>query len=237
MSSSESHEVELDRVRTVFADRRRDVDPDFYAFHHPANLFLRHGQERAIVWALNRLGMTPLRDKAVLDVGCGEGNWIAAFDFLGAPRERAAGVDLMEERVECCRRRFPQADVRVADAAKLPWDDESFDLVSQFTVFTSVLDDDLKQAIAAEMLRVLRPGGAIAWGDFLYNNPRNPNVRGIGMREIKRLFPGCVPCLRKVTLAPPLARRIVPVSWTLAAWLESLGIFNTHYFGLIHKPQ
>jgi hypothetical protein len=80
-------------------------------------------------------------------------------------------------------------------------------------------------------------------------DPTNPQTRGISYfstshfntsyfstsyfsirpAEIKRLFPGCSFEFHKITLAPPLARRIVPLSWGLALFLEGLKIFNTHY--------
>ena len=41
----------------------------------------------------------------------------------------------------------------------------------------------MKQKVAAEMLRVVKPQGLILWYDFRYNNPRNSNVRGIGAAE------------------------------------------------------
>ena len=53
------------------------------------------------------------------------------------------------------------------------------------------------------MLRVVKPQGLILWYDFRYNNPRNPNVQGIGATEIRGLSPGRQVELRKVTLAPP----------------------------------
>jgi hypothetical protein len=33
----------------------------------------------------------------------------------------------------------------------------------------------------------------------------------------------------EITSAPPIARRVVPISWMLALFLESLKIFNSHY--------
>jgi hypothetical protein len=87
------------------------------------------------------------------------------------------------------------------------------------------------------MLRVLAPGGAILWYDFFVDNPSNPHVRGVRRREIEALFPGCRVSLRRATLAPPLARRIVPVSWNLAALLESLRVLDTHYFGMIRRGK
>jgi len=48
------------------------------------------------------------------------------------------------------------------------------------------------------------------------------------------LFPGCAFEFHKITLAPPLARRVVPVSWGLAYGLERLKIFNSVPFGDTH---
>ena len=95
-------------------------------------------------------------------------------------------------------------------------------------MFTSVLDEAVKANLAGEMLRVLRPGGMILWYDF-WLNPTNPQTEGIKPSEIRRLFPGCDFEFRRITLAPPLARRLVPVSWVVAFLLEKLRVFNSHY--------
>src|SRR5206468_12139162 len=117
----------------------------------------------------------------------------------------------------------------------LPWPDAHFDVISQFVVFTSILDWSLKQQIAAEMLRVLKPSGVILWYDFRMNNPRNAQVRGIGRAEVERLFPLCNIRLHSLLLAPPVASMIVPRSTRLASMLERVPFLRTHYLGLI-KP-
>lgn len=123
------------------------------------------------------------------------------------------------------------ADLRVGDACELPWADAMFDVVTQFTLFTSILDTGVKRRIASEMLRVLKPDGMILWYDFRYNNPRNANVRGIEAKEVRQLFPGCGVTLEKVTLAPLIARWVVPVSWLAALVLEKIPVLRTHYLG------
>jgi hypothetical protein len=85
------------------------------------------------------------------------------------------------------------------------------------------------------MWRVLKPGGAVLWYDFFVDNPRNRDVKGMPEKEIRRLFPAGQLHLRRTTLAPPLARRLVPLSWTLAALLEGARVLNTHYAALIEK--
>jgi ubiquinone/menaquinone biosynthesis C-methylase UbiE len=93
----------------------------------------------------------------------------------------------------------------------------------------------MKQRIAKEMLRVLKPLGIILWYDFHMNNPRNPDVRGVKKKEIYELFPDCDIRLKRVTLAPPLARAIAPYSWLACYILEKIPLLRTHYLGVIRK--
>lgn len=220
---------EADRILEELRRREREVPADFYSLDRPANRFLRQGQERALRKALEEIG--PLAGKRVLEVGCGSGNWLEMLQGAAS----LSGIDLDPGRAASAAARFPGADIRSGDASRLPWESGSFDAVLQSTVFSSILDPGMRRAVASEMLRVLAPDGAILWYDFFVDNPSNPHVRGVGRREIEALFPGCRVALRRATLAPPLARRIVPVSWKLAALLESLRVLDTHYFGVIRR--
>jgi SAM-dependent methyltransferase len=228
--------TEIERIRREYARRERQIPADFYALDRPANLFARHGQERALRWGLEGAGLLPLAGRRLLEVGCGDSGWLSLLETLGASRQSLAGIDLDEGRIERARERFPGADLRVGNAAELSWPDGHFDAVVQSTVFSSILDDDLQRQVAAEMARVLCPGGAVVWYDFFVNNPKNPNVRGVGRRRIQALFPGLALRSRRVTLAPPLARRLVPVSWTAATVLEALRFLNTHHLAVLRKP-
>jgi len=105
----------------------------------------------------------------------------------------------------------------------------------QFTVFSSILNNEMKKSIASEMLRILRMDGIILWYDLCWNNPRNPYLKGIKKKEIFGLFKNCRISLKKVTLAPPILRILAPHSWLLCYILEKFLIFNTSYFGLICK--
>jgi SAM-dependent methyltransferase len=219
-------------------------DDDFYAPTRFPNLFLYQQRSRQLVRLLTCNGMLPLHEKRMLDIGCGGGDQLVEFEGWGARRHNLAGIDLNETRVSRARARLTYpgamqdrgADIRCGDAAHLPWPDEVFDVVSQSVVFTSIPVPEVKEAVAAEMLRVLKPGGAVIWYDFLYDNPSNQTVKGIGAREIRSLFAGCEVTLQRVTLAPPLARRLVPISWMAAMVCEGLVLANTHYLGLIRKP-
>ena len=53
----------------------------------------------------------------------------------------------------------------------------SQDIVFQSAVLTSILDDEYKKRLANKMWELLKPGGAILYYDFIYNNPKNPDVK------------------------------------------------------------
>lgn len=222
---------EAARVLAENARRATALPADFYSPARPANLFLRHGQERALRAALGSTALLPLAGRTILEVGCGHGTWLHRFATFGAHRTDLHGLDLDATRLATAR--SPSLTLVRGDAAALPWVDGHFDLVLQSTVFTSILDDAVRRAAAAEMRRVVRPGGTLLWYDFRVDNPRNPHVRGISGRALRDLFPGCAVHCRRVTLAPPLARGLVPRSWTLATILEAMGWLNTHLFAVI----
>jgi SAM-dependent methyltransferase len=152
--------------------------------------------------------------------------------------ENLSGIELRPEPVDKARQLNPFLDILCGSAVDLPWSDDAFHLVCQHTVFTSILDTHMKAQVASEMDRVLRPGGAILWYDFMYDNPGNPDVRGIKAAEIRALFPHFDIRLRRITLAPPIARRLperlLPVVYPL---LSAIPILRTHYLGLLHKPK
>jgi len=228
--------AEVARLAAEYRRRAERIPPDFYGWRRPVNQFAFCQTLRASIGALVEAGCFPFDRRRIADIGCGSGKWLLEFVQWGADPLNLAGIDLDERRVEEARSRLPTADLRVGHAGRLPWPAESFDLVTQFTLFTSVLNPVVKQSIAREMLRILKPGGAVLWYDFAVNNPHNPNVRGIGAREIRSLFAGCTIRLRRTELAPPLARLVVPVSWMLGLLLEKVWFLRTHYLGVFRKP-
>jgi len=149
--------------------------------------------------------------------------------------ENLYGIDLLADRIETAKKLSPHLNLYLGSATDLPFEDKFFDIVIQFTVFTSILDYSMKQKIAKEMLRVLKPDGIIIWYDYWISKPTNPDVKGVGKQEIKKLFPNCKFEFHRITLAPPIARLLVPISWMLCELLEKIRIFNTHYLAIIKK--
>jgi SAM-dependent methyltransferase len=108
------------------------------------------------------LGRVPIGAGAhVLDIGCGGGA------FLRLVAERGAiphGVDASEALVSFARQRLPGADIRVGEMEQLPYEDDTFDLVTGFNSF--FFADDMAAALR-EAARVAKPDGRVVvqvWG-------------------------------------------------------------------------
>ena len=224
------------RLRAEYADRaRRFAGSDAYSVFNRANLFAIQSRQRAVVDALRRHGLSDLSGLRILEMGCGGGGVLVEYLGLGASPRNLYGIDLLPERLPHAHFRLPASNLANADGASLPFPVSAFDLALQYTAISSILDPNLRRAICAELLRVTRPGGLILSYDF-WLNPTNKQTLGLRPVEIRQSFPGCDIRFYKITLAPPIARRLVPLSWMLALLLESLGIFNSHYLAAIRKP-
>jgi SAM-dependent methyltransferase len=177
----------------------------------------------------------PLADRRVLEVGCGGGGELAYLLELGASASRLVGVDLLPERIDAARQAFPELDFRVGNAERLEFAGGTFDLVLAITLFTSILDATMARNVASEIARVLRPGGGLLWYDFRYDSPANRNVRGVGAARVRELFPGFQGELHTVTLIPPLARRLGPLTAAGYPLLASIPPMRSHLLGLLVK--
>jgi SAM-dependent methyltransferase len=111
---------------------------------------------------INRLGVQP--GSKVLDVACGTGNLALPAARLGAD---VTGVDIAPNLVEQARanaeREGLKAQFDEGDAEALPYDDASFDtVVTMYGAMFAPRPD----VVASELLRVTKPGGRIAMGNW-----------------------------------------------------------------------
>jgi SAM-dependent methyltransferase len=227
-------EAELERARATYASR--DADPrlaDLYEPIRPAPLFTTQSREWGIARALRRDGLTSLRDLDILEVGCGSGVEMQRLQLLGADPTRMAGIDLMESRIAAARLRLPAADLRVGSAHILPFPSHRFDLVAQFMMFSSIVNQDVRLAAASEMLRVLRPGGRLLWYDIRTVRRPVPDIHPIDRREVATLFVGCDIVSRPSTLRWDVLSRILPLGRQLSLALEVVPMLNSHLIAVI----
>jgi SAM-dependent methyltransferase len=116
----------------------------------------------------NRLG-DPAEVRA-LDVGCGPGETDA---YLVPELAELHGVDVSSGVLDAARKRNPGVSYRVYEGDRLPYDDGAFDVAFAICVIHHV-QPDRWQPFAAELARVVRPGGLAV---LVEHNPLNPLTR------------------------------------------------------------
>lgn len=118
---------------------------------------------------------------AVLDVGCGTGSFLAAYVAAGC---RGFGIDASPAMLERAERRLGgRADLRLGDATRLPYEDDSFELVLAATLLHE-LDEPARGAALAEMARAVKPGGRVLVVDYGTDPLR---IKGLVMRWLSLL--------------------------------------------------
>jgi ubiquinone/menaquinone biosynthesis C-methylase UbiE len=109
--------------------------------------------------AIRRVGVAP--GQRILDIGCGTG----VFLRLVADRRAVAfGLDASDALLEIARERVPEAEMLVGEMERLPYGDDSFDLVTGFNAFFFAAD---MVAALREARRVAKPEAPVViqvWG-------------------------------------------------------------------------
>src|SRR5262249_14421015 len=120
--------------RTYDGYRRSGRKRRSWAADNPGNAAMR---QELLEHVMDRVRPV-LRDGDVLDIGCGTGWWLRALENHGVPSGRLHGVDLLGDRLAAAAQRVPGADLREADARRLPYPNARFRVVILFTVLSSL---------------------------------------------------------------------------------------------------
>jgi SAM-dependent methyltransferase len=132
------------------------------------DFYVRRKADLVVDLATRHLG-DPSR-QTVLDVGCGVG--LTDAHLVGRVGS-LHGVDIAEDVVAASSGRNPAVEYRTGDGSRLPYDGGTFDLAFAICVLHHVPTRDWGRC-AAELARVVRPGGLVA---VFEHNPRNPLTR------------------------------------------------------------
>jgi arsenite methyltransferase len=109
----------------------------------------------------------------VLDLGCGAGTDSLVSSLMVGPEGSVTGIDMTPEMLEKARAGAAELGARnvtfvEAEAERLPFEDESFDVVISNGVIDLIPDKD---AVFDEIHRVLAPGGRIQIADVTIQQP------------------------------------------------------------------
>ena len=205
------------------------------AWGHAANdwsCLYEHYAFDATIAIFQRVGVTEGTD--LLDVACGSGLAIRHATAMGA---ETAGIDAAESLINIAATRNPRSDVRLGSMFDLPWDDETFDVVTSINGIWGGCEAALDEAY-----RVLRPGGMLGfsfWGGGAPNDLREcfkafgrtaPKAHFGEMKKLNNIaFPGVAESMIEASGFEMVARgaRVSTLEWPDAdiAWraLSSVG--------------
>ena len=171
------------------------------------NIARRNATQEAIEIPAMVRAMNLPRGKRILEVGCGRGVALAPFAKLCQPA-RLVGLDIdddfLAEAEERIGARHVQAELFLNDVRRMPFADESFDLVIDFGTCYHITQPE---RALREIARVLSVGGI-----FVYETPVNQllshPVRSFGRRLPWKAAPELVPQRQAILWASRLKRRI-----------------------------
>src|SRR3954454_22142488 len=137
------------------------------------------GAVRDFWWNLDQIEVFARRvgledSRSVLDVGAGVGHWGRLLSHVLSPEAAVVGIDREPRWVEEASANASAAGLsdrfsyRAASAEELPFEDETFDLVTCQTLLIHVADP---RAVIEEMLRVTKRGGLV-----LASEPNNRSL-------------------------------------------------------------
>ncbi|MFD3158553.1 methyltransferase domain-containing protein [Haloimpatiens sp. FM7330] len=105
-------------------------------------------------------------DVKVLDIGVGTGN--LSKKFL-VQRYNIIGIDQSREMLNVAKRKLPNLKVRLGEFLKIPFENNTFDIIVSTYAFHH-LNDEEKKAAFKEMFRVLNNDGIIVLGDLMFKS-------------------------------------------------------------------
>lgn len=116
------------------------------------------------------------------------GGSISKFLQLGFAPKNLYGIDIIEERIDQGKNKYPNIHFTCDDASRMPYESNMFNLCLSSTMFVQITDENLAQRIADEMLRVTKKMGYILLIDWRYSKPWDSHYLGLSKKRMTKLF-------------------------------------------------
>ncbi|MCG7781755.1 23S rRNA (guanine(745)-N(1))-methyltransferase [Lelliottia amnigena] len=164
-------------VNLLPVQHKRSRDPgDSAEMMQARRAFLEAGHYQPLRDEVAQWLATTLSESAssILDIGCGEGYYTAAFaDVAGRVGAVTVGLDVSKSAIRAAAKRYPQVTFCVASSHRLPFADESQDAIIRIYA----------PCKAEELARVVKPGG---WVVTVTPGPRHlMEMKGLIYDEVR----------------------------------------------------
>ncbi len=224
---------EVDQIKARYQKRKDTGVAEYQSRFLPFVHFSRAEREYVGTKWLREIFGSQIQEKQVLEIGAGMGDNVHFLMRAGLSWQNIYLNELLDDRTASLRTWFPENRIFAGDILKCEFPVQ-FDLIFQSTVFSSILDPKIQTEIVKSLARQLKPGGYFLWYDFCFDNPKNKDVKGISKTEVQELLQDSFDLIKsqKVTLAPPLGRRVGRAYWFFNSLLPFL---RTHQIMLFKK--
>jgi ubiquinone/menaquinone biosynthesis C-methylase UbiE len=180
---------EVEKMKSAYAESGKNPHSSTTVRHglfYDYPRFCVHQRETIVSRFLISVGLdvTSMKYKSFLDIGCGDGFTLREWLRLGARPSNCYGIDVIEERIKEAQYISPNMNFQVADAKKLPFPDKHFDVVTLYTVLSSVESEEGKKQILSESKRVAKNIILVYEQNETKNSER---VFGVAKKELSRL--------------------------------------------------
>lgn len=222
------------KVLSVYRDYRESGVALKWDLMNRGNREISEHRRAMTATMLRRTGISP--DTAmVIEFGCGKGDIMRELTQVGIGYNRLFGFDLREDAIKAAKSQTGVSCLCVSSGRAAPFPQATFDIALSYTLFSSIDIYSVRQEIAREMVRVVRPGGYIFWRDLILPST-NRNIKRISFSEMTSLFEGCDVCWhRRCTFLPPLLRKMGHAAKVVNRCLGSLPGLGVHRMAMFRK--
>jgi ubiquinone/menaquinone biosynthesis C-methylase UbiE len=125
------------------------------------------------------------KEVEVLEIGVGTGNLANRFLSGGF---HITGLDQSREMLNVAKDKFPKLKLRLGEFLKIPFENNTFDIIVSTYSFHHLKDVEKGVAIK-EMLRILRSNGKIIIGDLMFQNEKQKQkiMKNLTSKQIEKI--------------------------------------------------
>jgi ubiquinone/menaquinone biosynthesis C-methylase UbiE len=171
-------------------DQEEEPASSIYAPTHPIGKYAREVMFRELTgclsWYEKHYGS--VREKTLLDVGCGDGGMLQFFTGYGFQPDHATGIDLSEKRIARAKQLYPDVQFVCADGIYFDLQPATFDLITTFDMLSHFQTKKEITDALQNMHRHLSEKGVLLWYDIYskdhFSSPENVDSWGFSKQQM-----------------------------------------------------